>query len=249
MSNKNSSIDKVQLEALNTLIDEISKTRELQNLKIFNEAMNDIKRKAEAIPFSNIQKFFLSFYHIYNNLSIKEPNQYVKKVIKLADSILLIFKEENLLNLIQNELNINFSEEFKYKTFKIFNDELRKKDDFEICFSICIISKNITLMKIFFTEYLKVSLFTEENFISINLENPYALKLFDSIFNKLYNKKIIIQSNKLNSLVQDCINDSNQSLFNMFRCDKCYDIMDIQLNLLNNFFEIRCSYCNKKYKS
>ena len=86
-----------------------------------------------------------------------------------------------------------------------------------------------------FTEYLKVSVFSEENFISINLENPYALKLFDSIFNKLYINKIVIQSSELDSVVQDCIDDSNQSLFNMCRCDKCYDIMDIQLNLRNNF--------------
>ena len=128
--------------------------------------------------------------------------------------MLFNFKKENLLNLIQNEININFSGDFK--TFKIFSDELSKKDEFEICFALCIISKNITLMKIFFTEYLKVSLFTEEIFISINLENAYALKLFDSIFIKLYNHKIVIQSSELDSLVQDCIDDSNQILFNMF---------------------------------
>ena len=246
MNSNNSSIDKEQLEALNALIDEISKSRKLQNIEIFNKAMNDIKKKAELIPLLNIQKFSLSFYQIYNNLVIKEPNQYAKKLIKLADSMLLNFKKENLLNMIQNEINMNFLEDFK--TFKIFNDKLGKKDDFESCFAICIISKNISLMKIFFIKYLKVSAFTEENFNSINLENPYALKLFDSIFNKIYNNKIVIQSSELNSLVQKCINDSNQTLFNMFRCDKCYDIMDIQLNEQNNF-DIQCSSCNKKYKS
>ena len=192
MNSNNSSIDKEQLEALNALIDEISKTRKLQNIEIFNKAMNDIKKKAELIPLLNIQKFSLSFYQIYNNLVIKEPNQYAKKLIKLADSMLLNFKKENLLNMIQNEINMNFLEDFK--TFKIFNDKLGKKDDFESCFAICIISKNISLMKIFFIKYLKVSAFTEENFNSINLENPYALKLFDSIFNKIYNNKIVIQS-------------------------------------------------------
>ena len=246
MNSKNSSIDKKQLEALNALIGEISKSRELKNLEIFNETMNNIKKKAETIPLLSIQKFAISYFHIYNNLTIKEPNEYIKKLIKLADSMLLHFKKETLLNFIQNEICINFSEDFK--TFKIFSVKLGKKDEFEICFAICIISKNITLMKIFFTEYLKVSVFSEENFISINLENPYALKLFDSIFNKLYINKIVIQSSELDSVVQDCIDDSNQSLFNMCRCDKCYDIMDIQLNLLNNF-DSRCSNCNKKYKS
>ena len=128
--------------------------------------------------------------------------------------MLLHFKKENLLNIIQKEISINFLEDFK--TFKIFSDGLDKKDEFEICFAICIISKNITLMKIFFTEYLKVLVFSEENFITINLKNPYALKLFDSIFNKLYNHKIVIQSSELDSVVQECIDESNQSLFNMF---------------------------------
>ena len=43
--------------------------------------------------------------------------------------MLLNFKKENLLNMIQNEINMNFLEDFK--TFKIFNDKLGKKDDFE----------------------------------------------------------------------------------------------------------------------
>ena len=41
-------------------------------------------------------------------------------------------------------------------------------------------------MKIFFTEYLKVNVFSEDKFNSINLENPFAAKLFDSLFYKLY---------------------------------------------------------------
>ena len=84
MNSKNSSIDKEQLEAL---IGEISKSRELQNLEIFNETMNDIKKKAETIPLLNIQKFSISFYHIYNNLAIKKPNQYIKTLIKSDDSM------------------------------------------------------------------------------------------------------------------------------------------------------------------
>ena len=246
MKSKNSSIDKEQIKALNVLKNEISKSRKLQNPEIFNETMNDIKKKAETIPLLYIEKISMTFYQIYNNLAIKKPNQYVKKVIKLADLMILNFNEENLLNLIQNEIDTNFSDYFK--TFKIFDDEKREKDDLEICFAICVISKNITLMKLFFTEYLKVSLFTEENFISINFDNLYALKLFDTIFNKLYNNKKIVQSSELDSLVQYCIEDSNESVFKMFRCDKCYDIMDIKLNDKNNF-DTRCLNCSKKYKS
>ena len=175
-----------------------------------------------------------------------KPNQYVKKVIKLADLMILNFNKENLLNLIQGEIDTNFSDYFK--TFKIFEDEKSKKDDLDICFAICVISKNITLMKLFFTEYLKVSVFTEEKFISINLENIYALELFDIIFNKLYNNKKIVQTSEIDSLVKYCIDDSNKSLFKMFRCDKCYDIMNINLNNENNFFT-RSSNCSKKYIS
>ncbi len=49
--------------------------------------MNDIKKKAETIPLLNIQKFSISFYHIYNNLAIKKPNQYIKTLIKSDDSM------------------------------------------------------------------------------------------------------------------------------------------------------------------
>ena len=59
MNSKNSSIDKEQLEALNTLIDEISKLKELQNKGIFNETMNDIKKKAETVP--EVFYIFLSY--------------------------------------------------------------------------------------------------------------------------------------------------------------------------------------------
>ena len=88
-------------------------------------------------------------------------------------------------------------------------------------------------MKIFFTEYLKVSLFTEEIFISINLENAYALKLFDSIFIKLYNHKIVIQSSELDSLVQDCI-DNSKIKFYLICFSKISTELSDKLNELKN---------------
>ena len=50
---------------------------------------------------------------------------------------------------------------------------------------------------------MKASVFSEEEFSHINLENPFAGKLFDSLFNKLYEKS---QSKKIDNkaIIQEC---------------------------------------------
>ena len=146
------------------------------------------------------------------------------------------------LILTQNEIDRKFSEE-DFKNCKIFADKYREKEPLEICFEICILSKNINIMKIFFTEYLNVNVLTEDKFCLINLDNPIAFQIFVSLFNKIF---VSIKNNKLNdldSIIQNIINDSNNSLYNMFRCSKCYDIMLMRLKI-DNKFEMKCLNCD-----
>ena len=133
-----------------------------------------------------LQKFTILFFSIYNKLSYKDQNYEIQRLINLADYMINIFKKDEIeiLNEIQSEINKNFSEE-DFKNFKIFENRYTSKDPLEICFALCILSKNINLMKIFFNEYLKVNLFIYYDFNSINLENPFASKLFDLLFNNL----------------------------------------------------------------
>ena len=242
---KDIKLSKEHMIKLNDLTDELLKTKKIRNLQEFNEIMKKINKEAKIIQLSLIQKFILLFYSYYNNLVSESQNEKEAKLIKLANLMITNFKKENILNSIQTEINMNFSNDFK--NYKIFSDKIKEKDTYEICFSICIISKNIKLMEAFFTEYLEVSEFNKDNFISINLENPYASKLFDSLFNKLYEKIKKSQREGFSSIIEECKKGLNSSLFNMVRCSKCYDIMMINLNKEDNF-QMKCSHCEKKYK-
>ena len=242
---KDIKLSKEHMIKLNDLTDELLKTKKIRNLQEFNEIMKKINKEAKIIQLSLIQKFILLFYSYYNNLVSESQNEKKAKLIKLANLMITNFKKENILNSIQTEINMNFSNDFK--NYKIFSDKIKEKDTYEICFSICILSKNIKLMETFFTEYLEVSEFNKDNFISINLENPYASKLFDSLFNKLYEKIKKSQREGFSSIIEECKKGLNSSLFNMVRCSKCYDIMMINLNKENNF-QMKCSHCEKKYK-
>ena len=104
-------------------------------------------------------------------------------------------------------------------------------------------------MKIFFKEYLKVNLFMDDEFNSINLENPFASNLFDVLFNNLYAQIKNNQRNNLDSVIKGCLDNSNQSIFNMFRCSKCYDLMIIKIKInAEKKFEMKCSNCDEDYK-
>ena len=237
---------KEQNEASNYILTEIPKLKKIHNLENFNDAMKKIKDNAEIIPLATLQKFAILLYSFYNDLSFKEKNKDTQRLIKLADYMINNLNKKEFLNLIQSEINAKFSKE-DFKDYKIFEDRYSEKNPLEICFAIIILSKNINLMKIFFTEYLKVNVFSEDKFNSINLENPFAAKLFDSLFYKLYEQIKIKQINNLNSIIKDYLDNANKSLFNMFRCSKCYDIMMIKLNIDNNF-EMICPNCDKDYK-
>jgi len=114
-------LSKEQNEASNYIFSQIPKLKKLDNLKEFNDAMNKIKEKAEIIQLATLQRFTILFYSIYNDLSFKEKNKDTQRLIKLADYMINNFKKENFLNLVQSEINTNFSKE-DFKDYKIFED-------------------------------------------------------------------------------------------------------------------------------
>ena len=237
----------IQDNSVNTLFNEISNLKNVKNLETFNKEMRTLKEKAEKIDLSIIHKFIIQFYANYNNLAFKEQNKYMKKLILLATFMVNNFKktELNLLNIIQSEINQNFVNDFK--NYKIFADKYEAKDSFEIIFSLCILSKNIELMNIFFTKYLNVSLFDEDKFNSLNLNNPITATLFNTLFMDIYHEIKNNGRNNLNAIIKKDLNDANISVNNMFRCDKCYSINQIKLNKEQNF-EVKCEYCDKDNK-
>ena len=199
-------LSKEQLKNLDFITKEISKIRTIYDLDKFNDLMKTIKEKSESIPLLTIQKFAILFFSFYNNIVVKEQIQTNQKLIQLADFMLHNFTNKDLLKLTQNEIDRKFSEE-DFKNCKIFADKYREKEPLEICFEICILSKNINIMKIFFTEYLNVNVLTEDKFCLINLDNPIAFQIFVSLFNKIF---VSIKNNKLNdldSIIQNIIND------------------------------------------
>ena len=235
-----------QLNNLDFITKEISNMRTIHDLDKFDDIMKTVKEKSESIPLLTIQKFAILFFSFYNNIVVKEQIQTNQKLIQLADFMLHNFTNKDLLKLTQNEIDRKFSEE-DFKNCKIFADKYKEKEPLEICFEICILSKNINIMKIFFTEYLNVNVLTEDKFCLINLDNPIAFQIFVSLFNKIF---VSIKNNKLNdldSIIQNIINDSNNSLYNMFRCSKCYDIMLMRLKI-DNKFEMKCLNCDTEYK-
>ena len=195
MTEKELSKDKIY--SINNLFEELSNTKKIKNLEIFRKELIQIKEKSEKIQLSIIQKFIILFYSYYDNLEFKYQNIYTSKLIQLANNMINNFNNPNILNLIQSEINQNFNEEFK--NYKIFSDEYKEKDCYEICFSLCILSKNIELMKIFFSKYLKVSLLDEEDkYNSLNLNNPITGTLFNSLFINLYKE---IKNKKMNIII------------------------------------------------
>ena len=236
-----------QVNSINTLFTEISNLKNIKDLEEFNEKIRILNEKTEKTELSTIHKFIIQFYALYNNLAFKEQNNHIKKLIQLSNIMINNFKkpEINIVNVIQCEINQSFTDYFKYN--KIFANKYDEKDSLEICFSLCILTKNIKLMNIFFTKYLKVSVFDKDKFNSLNLNNPITATLFNTLFLDIYKEIKTKGKNNLNAIIQKNINDSNISVYNMFRCNKCYSIKQIKLNEEQNF-EVKCEYCDKDNK-
>ena len=232
---------------VNTLFTEISNIKNIKNIEEFNEKIRILNEKTEKTELSTIHKFIIQFFTLYNNFAFKEQNKHIKKLIELSNIMTNNFKksEINIVKIIQCEINQNFTDYFKY--YKIFANKYEEKDCLEICFSLCILSKNIKLMNIFFTKYLKVSVFDKDKFNSLNLNNPITATLFNTLFMDIYIEIKKNGKNNLNEIIQKNLNDANISVNNMFRCDKCYSIYQIKLNEEQNF-EAKCEYCDKENK-
>ena len=85
-----------------------------------------------------------------------------------------------------------------------------------MCFSICLLSKNIKLKKRFFSDYLYVIFFEEDDYDLIDLENPIVSKLFDSIFNDIYNPIKNEPRANIKTILDKCLDDTNISLSKLF---------------------------------
>ena len=191
-------------------MDKLTKSKSIYNLKEMKEILDIMNQLSQNMELSKIQTFIISFYSYYNNLT--SNNTFNEKIIQLSLFMVDNFKNDNLLKLIQNEISQIFPE---YEILSHF----KEIDDYIMCFSLCDLSKNIELMKIFFTRYLNTALVDSIDYHSINLQNPFSTKLFKSLFTFIYQA---IKDNKkgdLDSIIKECLrNNSNFDIYNFSRC-------------------------------
>ena len=222
-----------------SLINHIEKTKKIKKVEEMKDALAEICEKAKTTSISFIQKFIILFYKYYNNTT----SNYEKydKLIQLSNFMIKNFTKKNITLLIFNEINKLFPE----NKISYPQDEL---DEYEICLYLSNLSHNIKIMETFFIEFLNVNLFEIDEYSKINLENPNAQTLFENIFKSIYdkNKKCIKENIDIKNIISQCINNSNKSANNLFRCKKCYDIMIMKLNINNNI-EFKCQHCDKEF--
>ena len=222
-----------------SLINHIEKTKKIKKVEEMKDALAEICEKAKTTSISFIQKFIILFYKYYNNTT----SNYEKydKLIQLSNFMIKHFTKKNITLLIFNEINKLFPE----NKIEYPQDEL---DEYEICLYLSNSSHNIKIMETFFIEFLNVNLFETDEYSKINIENPNAQTLFENIFRSIYdkNKKNIKENIDIKNIISQCINNSNKSTNNLFRCKKCYDIMIMKLNINNNI-EFKCQHCDKEF--
>jgi hypothetical protein len=137
---------------------------------------------------------------------------------------------EMIIISIVNEINSLFPESKM--------DTGLKYDDYEICFALCKLSHNIKIMEIFFSEYLKLNLFQENEYNILDLENPNTRNIFENIFQNIYDKTKKCKKEEFD--INQIMAKSNNSINKLFRCQNCYDIMFMKLNQKNNIeFEFK----------
>ena len=226
-----------------TLLQELEKIKKFENSDAIFKNINKIINIAKEIGLSVLQRFAFHFYSYYNHL-IQKFNHY-KKFVELSKFMLQNLFQENFRDLIRSEMLTIF---FGWNLFEDIN-EPDNMDDYEVCFLLCILTKNINLMKLFFNEYLNIDIFEKEEFNSLDFENPYTIVLFKNLFNKIFfeNIKKRQKNNKdIQTKIIESINESNHSNYNLFRCENCFSIKHIkQLN--NNNISLRCMFCNDNY--
>ena len=239
---KVSKLDEKQDKSIQTLINTISIVKKIDNRQKFNKEMQALIIKSKTMPLSTIQIFSILFYSYYNHLTCKNFNKNIKIFTDLSNYMINNLKDMNILSFIQGEISKYFSNDFnKYKIF-----EKVDKDDYEISFLLCLLSKNIKLMEAFFSQFLNVTIFEENDFNSIDLENPISSKLFDFIFINIYDAIKNNQKDYIKTFIKNCFEDSNMSLNKLFHCNKCYDLMMMKFDE-KNIFKVKCLNCTKKF--
>ena len=234
-----------QDKLIKKIIDTISRAKNLTSINKFNEVMNSLYSEIQTAPLSIIQKFSIMYYSCYNHLTSKCQNKDIKKLIELSNFMVNNLKIRNVLSSLESEVSNYVPKEFN--NYKIFDKNKKNKDSFELIFSICLLSQNIKLMQKFFTEYLNVKLFEEDDYDLMDLENPFASRLFDSIFNEIYIAIKNGQRDNIKSIVKKCLDDANISLNKLFHCNKCYDFMIMKFDE-KNIFKVKCINCFGKFK-
>ena len=232
-------------QLIKTIIDTLSIAKKATSIGNFSEIINSLYSESLIPSLSVIQKFSIMFYSFYNHLTPKSQNKDIKKFIELSIFMINNLQIENMLPYLDTKINELIPKEFE--NYKIFSKEKKDKEDNEVCFSICLLTKNIKLMHRFFSEYLNVELFEENDYDLIDLENPIASKLFDSLFNDIYNAIKNEQRANIKTIVDKCLDDTNISLNKLFRCSKCYDFMLMKFDI-NKKFKVKCLNCDKNFK-
>ena len=230
---------------IENIIDTIYRAKKSKTSDKFNEIMIPLYYEIQTAQLPITQKFSLMFYSFYNHLIPKSKNKDIQKLIDLSNFMINNIQFQNILPYLENEINKCVQKEFE--NYKIFKKEKKYRDDNEIFFSMCLLSKNIKLMKKFFSECLNEKLFEENDYDLIDLENPNASKLFDSLFNGIYNAIKNEQRSNIPKIIKECLDDTNMSLNKLFRCNKCYDFMIMKFDK-NAKFKVKCINCAKKFK-
>ena len=230
---------------IENIIDTISRAKKAKSLDKFNEIIIPLYSETQTAHLPITQRFSLMFYSFYNHLTPKNKNKDIQKLIDLSNFMINNIQFQNILPYLENEINKCVPKEFE--NYKIFKKEKKYRDDNEIFFSICLLSKNIKLMKKFFSECLNEKLFEENDYDLIDLENPIASKLFDSLFNGIYSAIKNEQRSNIPKIIKECLDDTNMSLNKLFRCNKCYDFMIMKFDK-NAKFKVKCINCAKKFK-
>ena len=202
-----------QQKMMEIFLNDISDIKKINTLEKFNEKIKALYNKTKTSQFSIIQKFSIIFYSFYNHLIPINNNKDTIKLKEISNHLLIGFQNGNTLSTLKNEINDKFPE---LKVDKILENKGKDKDDYETCFSLCLLTKNFKLTELFLSDFLNVSIFQDDDINSIDLENPIALELIDSLFKNLYKEIKDGKRENLKIIIQKCFDDLNISLNNLF---------------------------------
>ena len=154
MEDKKKKTTKDNKHYLKALMTEIEKSKKSKNTEELGVTVAKIYEQAKTSDISTIQKFIILFYKYYNKTTDKIKRD--DKLIQLSNFMIKNVANEMIIISIVNEINSLFPESKM--------DTGLKYDDYEICFALCKLSHNIKIMEIFFSEYLKLNLFQENEY-------------------------------------------------------------------------------------